>query len=192
MKPVFLLDIDGVVADFATPVVRAINERLGTVYTTEDVHDWDIYGSLEVPPSVCTAIDERICTKGFCASLEPYPEAIDGVEQLREIAHVVAVTAPFDSDYWMREREQWLIHRFGFRREDIIFTSAKHIVVGDALIDDKASTVEKWRVERTGTGVLFSRPWNRSHNNPDLVRVTGWPHLVAFLKVRFGARGVAA
>lgn len=187
VKPTILLDIDGVTANFVRPVLDAVTALTGKTYTDDDVTEWDMYKALGVSPEVGKAADEVIKTKGFCRSLRLYDGAREGVEELRRFADVYAVTAPFDSDYWMREREQWLVAELGFSRYDIVPTHAKHMVAGDVLIDDKTSTLVKWQEQphTLGAGILFSQPWNKADAWGGH-RAVSWAHLVAIVKYRFG------
>lgn len=186
MKPIILLDIDGCAANFVRPVLDAVTALTGKTYTDDDVTEWDMYRALGISPEDGRKVDEVIKTAGFCRGLNLYDGAREGVEELRRFADVYAVTAPFDSDYWMREREQWLVVELGFSRFDIIPTHAKHMVAGDVLIDDKTSTLVKWEAERGGRSILFSRPWNAADAWGGR-RAHGWPHLVAALKYMLGA-----
>lgn len=159
-RPVVLLDVDGVCAQFSPAVVEEINRILGTSHRPEHVRQWDIYTSLDVPPEVTAEVDRHISSPFFCFNLEPYEGAREAVDQIREFADVVAVTTPWDSATWMRERELWLVEKLGFRRQDVVFTHRKWEQYGDVLIDDKVSTIERWVEQWGGEGVIFSQPWN--------------------------------
>lgn len=164
-KPVVLLDVDGVLADFVTPVLAEINARTGGEYTYEEINGWDIYAALNVDPTVGRLVDNVIQQPGFCAGLREYPGVAKFLELLRERADVIAVTAPFEGAHWIGERLTWLADR-GFSKRDIVFTNRKELVRGDYLIDDKASTVGTWEdVHPLGRGILYNRPWNRRERN---------------------------
>ncbi len=156
-----LLDVDGVCADFSTPVVAEINRLMGTSHHHDHVDQWDIMRALAVPPDMAREVYDHVKTAGFCRGLRLYPGAADGVGKLRELCDVHPVTAPFDSPTWIRERTEWLIAELGFSRGDVVHTEAKHVCSGDFLIDDKTSTLVKWTDHQDGHGVLFRRPWNR-------------------------------
>lgn len=44
----------------------------------------------------------------------------------------------------MPERTRWLVRHFDAKPSQIMHTSAKHLVRGDVLIDDKPTTIERW------------------------------------------------
>lgn len=178
-RPVILLDIDGVVCDFVAPVLAEVNRLMGSTRTADDVTGWDIYTSLGASAAVGEQVNNLIRTEGFCRSLKAYEGAREGVDALREFADVHPVTAPFNGPHWIREREAWLIE-FGFDRKDIVYTDAKYLICGDAIIDDKTSTLVRWGERQRGCPVLFSRPWNLADAYEG--RASNWPSLVGILK----------
>lgn len=166
-KPVVAWDVDCVLTDFIGPFVGAINEGMrhshgadARQFTVEDVDNYDVYKALGVPEWVQEQANEAVASPGFCAGLEPYPRARFVVDALREHAEVIAVTSPWDSDFWMREREQWLVEKLGFSRKQIIFADMKHLIDADALVDDKTATIVKFAEHRRGLGILLDQPWN--------------------------------
>lgn len=159
-RPKVLLDIDGVVLDFVSPVLRLINDRTGGDFVESDVTGWDIYQALGVDKEVARLVDAAIMQPGFCANLEPYEGAVKGLIMLRELADVYPVTAPFAGPNWIGEREVALT-ALGFDRRDIVFTHNKSLVTGDFIVDDKASTLVSWQIAHPdGVPILMSRPWN--------------------------------
>jgi 5'(3')-deoxyribonucleotidase len=144
MRPRVLLDIDGVVCDFLTPFIAHINSAMGTSHKLEDMTQWDMYSSFNVPQDVREIVDSIIKTPGYCDSLKPLPGAVDGAKKLMEIADVYVVTSPWNSDTWESERRQWIRRYLGLGGDHVINTRAKHVVAGDALIDDKDETLKRW------------------------------------------------
>ncbi len=169
MRKRILLDIDGVIADFVTPVVRYINELTGYDYKNEDVTEWDIAKCLKLAPRQSSQLDEYIRTENFCLMLSGYAGADEALGGLRELADVYAVTAPFkNSPFWMPERARWLADRAGFDLNKVVFASEKQVCAGDVLIDDKCSTLVTWMQhhpkKRT---VLLNQTWNKGDAAPD-------------------------
>lgn len=162
-RPVVLLDCDGVLADFVGAALELINDQLGKRFTRDDVTGWDFTASLGLQPDVGAWIKRQIgATKGFASSLDAYPGAVDGVRRLCEVAEVYVVTAPWNSNAtWAFERESWLKHNFGIGHDRVIHTSAKHLVHGDILVDDKTSTCKQWRAAWPDGVVLR---WSTPHN----------------------------
>ena len=78
------------------------------------------------------------------------------MEELRAAGHeVLVVTAPFDTDYWAREREVWLRRNLGFKRSEVMSVSRKERVHGDVLVDDKVDNlVRKVEQDKSTSAVV--------------------------------------
>jgi 5'(3')-deoxyribonucleotidase len=172
-KPIVLLDIDGICANF---IERALFKARMRWPGREDIRrlDHDDIKNPKMEFNLALTDAERAelvdmwRQPGFCYGIMWYPFADDYVKALRSIATVVAVTAPFPgSATWFAEREQWLIDYFGFKGSwhDVIQTHVKDLVFGHVLVEDKPSTLAAWK-ERWpgGTDVLWWRPYNSEHS----------------------------
>lgn len=181
-----LVDVDGVMADFVTPVVKLVNFELGTNYTAEDVDEWEVLDALDVPPRQQRFIREHIASQGFCSRFKVYPGVEKGLAKLRKYGRVIALTAPFESKYWEYERRQWLIENLGFEKHDIMSGSGKEICDADFLIDDKPSNVIKWQEEDfiNRRGILMRHTWNADAIGQTWhgLVANDWKHLVALIK----------
>jgi 5'(3')-deoxyribonucleotidase len=131
-------------------------------------------------------VHERMSSKGWCASLEVFPGAVEGVAELRKYAEVFFVTAPFKSEHWMPERRDWLQDTFKIPHWHIIQTSTKFLVRGEVFVDDKPSHVIDWvkYMPGAGVGLLWDRPHNRSSDIQ--TRVHSWEEVVRFVRASFG------
>lgn len=118
---------------------------MGTNHQLDAMTQWDMYDSFEVPEEVQREIDAVIHTPGYCASLRPFPDALDGVNRLRSVADVYVVTSPWTSSpTWEYERRDWIYKHLGISKSHLISTSAKHVCAGDFLIDDKHANLDAW------------------------------------------------
>lgn len=156
-----LVDVDGVLADFVGATTDALYIDLdGPFMEVEELTNWDLLSHME--EQYRAPMIERWKSKGFCADIEVYPGAIEGIRQLREIADVHFLTAPLpESKHWLQERTEWLYDHFRATHKDITFTHTKHRVIGDVLIDDKVEHIEEWGAKHgSGIPILFARPYN--------------------------------
>jgi 5'(3')-deoxyribonucleotidase len=167
--PVILLDVDGLLRDFATPALGWAH-LLGAdrSITADTLTTYDIASLLH------HTVRERwlyqVSKRGFCASLKPYPGTRKLVEQLRELGDVVAVTAPMPGGAtWESESRAWLREHFGFQRDDVLSGSGKHWVGGDFFADDTATHLASWAFRWEGAHpsinyanrcFLIERPYN--------------------------------
>jgi 5'(3')-deoxyribonucleotidase len=182
-RPVVLLDVDGILADFIGAALRYLFDQSGTVVPYERVRTWEIFDS--IPPELQgykDSVYDRFRSHGACTSICPYEGSRMGVHHLHGLAEVVIVTSPFPgSETWMYEREQWLKFHYNIARDHIIHACSKHYVKGDIFVDDKASHVISWaEAHPTGMSLLWSAPTNEHEELPDTVsRVAGWDQLLA-------------
>jgi 5'(3')-deoxyribonucleotidase len=171
---IFLLDVDGVLADFGRAYHRDLCKVTGVEHRFEDWDQWDArvaFGHSRKHDE--ELYDEHIRKPGWCASLVIYPGAQDFVKELHKLVdRVVFVTSPMRGPYWHFEREGWLREHFAAGSRDLIFAGDKTNVFGDFLLDDKLDTIQKWnafwgpRTNESVTPIL----WSNAHNRRD-----DWP-----------------
>ncbi len=182
MSKIVLLDVDGVLCDFVSGVMRSVatcsDERA-------DLSDWDFLGKLSSHAKRAYLADSA--KPGFCYGLEPLPGAVTGVQQLLADGHdLVAVTAPLlHCPTWEGERRAWLWKHFGIAAREVIFTSRKDLVHGDVLVDDKPEHVKDWSARWGKTGVLWAQAYNKKHASRDgtsIIRTDDWQHVREYLR----------
>jgi 5'(3')-deoxyribonucleotidase len=187
MKPIVLLDVDGVLADFVGPYLDVVNSLTFDKGITlmrhqrEDVKTWRISESLGLTDEIKAAVDVKVKSVGFCAGLPVIDGAKEGVKALQEISEVYIATSPWKGPHWSHERAEWLEKHFGIEQDRVMQGKAKFLLDGDVLIDDKASTVGRWVARHPGFGLL----WSTSHNLKDSagLRVHGWTEVLYLVNV---------
>jgi 5'(3')-deoxyribonucleotidase len=197
---IFLCDVDGVLADFTGAIVTAINDHLDALAETSaipiphksvaEVTEWDIASCLDVPASLIYA---KAGEPGFCESLKVLPGAVALVETLRLHGKVYFVTSPiWSAPLWMYERTHWLKKHFDAKPGEVMHTSAKELVRGDMLIDDKPQTVERWAMAQglepyTNYGVIWNQPYNAKYTidrRYPVVRAQNWEDVEELIQRR--------
>jgi 5'(3')-deoxyribonucleotidase len=178
IKPIILLDIDDTIAAFGPSYWNLHNTVFDDNVDYLDVNDWnldkfskrgsDAYKLFKYP--------------GLFRNLPPMPYAKEFVEKLRKVGEVVVVSdSPSGTSYKETvnldcigkehkiefphsnpadDKREWLKEHFNFKKEDIIFTSRKELVMGHILIDDKPTTYEKFK-ELNRNIILMDAPYNR-------------------------------
>ena len=183
-----LVDCDGVLADFVTPVLALANNYSSRTWDASHLTRWDFlqdFVDLEAPSLLAKKVKWRIGLPRFCANLRPYPGAREGLDRLRAIGSVKIVTSPWASSTWCGERIEWLAHHFEVPAKDVIFASDKSLIHGGALIDDNPEAIEAWHryqathSTRPGIGVVWDHPhhWGGSHPT----RASSWDELLRLL-----------
>lgn len=177
-KPILLCDVDGVAAVLDYHVHHFAQEILGRALPTPST--WGLFEfdkAMEMAPSEADRFFECALYYFDPSIIELCPVFMAHFTRLQEVADIVFVTAPWKGmEMWMPAREA-LLEPLGC---EVIFTHAKHLVVGDYLLDDKASTIIKggqWK------GLLWDAPPNRnSPCQPPAVRVKSWEQVIEILK----------
>ena len=180
LKPTFLSDVDEVLGDFQTPVLAVMSKILGKTMRPQDFTAWDIFAGQ--PIEVIQEVRRYVEAPGFCYSIQPREGAKDFILELREQCEVYAVTSPWHSQHWMWERTQWLMDHFGFKKQEIVHTSAKFLCTGDFLLDDNPDHCEKWAKRHTnGEALLFHIPNTRDIQTERSTRVYTWPEILSYV-----------
>lgn len=163
-RPTVLLDCDGVLSDFIGAVLPIVYVETGRYYEPHHVDRFDFCAALGLSDDEKRFVMREISSReGFCHNLDVLPGAVEGVARLGEIAEVYVVTSPWNSNRtWVHEREAWLAENFRIPHRRVIHTSAKHLVRGDVLVDDKTPTCAEWQAAHPkGIAVQWKTPHNR-------------------------------
>lgn len=161
IRPTILVDVDGVLADFATGGCRWARV-LGAPDSLTPATLGNYRIESYVPATARKKWWTRVTARGFCLSLKPMPGALEAVMELRRLGDVVALTAPMDSPHWSYERMEWLRDHFDFARENVISTSGKRWVPGQFFADDTIDQLQDWtdRWGSRGGAFLIDAPYN--------------------------------
>jgi 5'-nucleotidase len=142
-KPILLIDMDGVIADFYGHFLSIWREKYpDRVYVKpEDVTAF--YLETLYPAEYSQDILDILRAPGFFANLPPMPGAIEALKKLDEEGkfEIYLCSTP-DSDSvnhnCASEKMRWVERHLGKKWvKDVILTHDKTLVQGDFLIDDK-------------------------------------------------------
>lgn len=168
MTPRALVDIDGVLRDFITGGLPLVERITGRVHQHDDVDQWAMEKALGLTDEESKIFYTIVSGEHFAYELPVYSGAVEAIAKLREHCEVIFVTAHFPgSKTWVHDTDRWLAKHFASDGHDVIHTNAKHAVSGDFLIEDKTSTLLKWREDPRGhalplrRGMRLLRNYNR-------------------------------
>lgn len=181
-KPRILLDVDGIIADFAGAAAKLMSSVSGRVITPADIIHWEVTNVLE-EQHMRDYCKEEIKKPGFCTSLEVYEGALESVAEIQSLSEVFYVTAPMHTNpTWMPERVAWLEKVLGADPKHIIFAYKKHVVVGEMLVDDSPDNIRDWLEHNpSGVGLLWTRPYNAAQGD-QFERVSSWSQVLDEVK----------
>jgi 5'(3')-deoxyribonucleotidase len=169
MKPIILLDMDGVVCDFVSAACVACG------HPGHAVTGWDFNTDFGMTMTeFWAAIDAQGLT--FWRDLKEYPGFWRMYRELVKQADVIFLTTPSQSPYCISGKLQWLQERFGQDFRDFSFTPRKELLAGPdrILIDDSDSNIATFAAHG-GRTILWPQPWNAAAGQPlpSLARLFG-------------------
>lgn len=154
-KPILLLDMDGIIADFNFHSIRTYNEIHGSELDPKKCNDY--IGDHEVLEK---SIDPKALRRpyrepGFFLGCPVIPGAQEGVERLGQAFEIYVLT----THYWgnptcVYEKELWLQRHFPKIAQRGIFTSHKELVPGNLFIDDRPKNIKAWK-DKWGGGSAY-------------------------------------
>lgn len=177
VRPITLVDVDDVLADFATPAIDLMCEVLERPWTLDEAvpGEWDIFKVLDVEQRA--KIQARINDAEWLWQLKPTEGGPEFIEELRGLSEVFVLTSAIDS---ASVRVPWLREHYGFDTDHLIFTRAKHMVMGDFFLDDHPGNIHRWKEHHfEGHSMLWTAKNNIHlvHGNEN-VRVFGWADVI--------------
>lgn len=183
-KPVVILDCDDVVCQCLKGMADVASAKIGVPIPPESLKTWDFFDSVKHPdhPDLKEHVELAMSQQGFCANLEPFPGAVEGVSRLKEIAEVFFCTAPYKGPYWPHERREWLERKFNVEHWRIIQASTKFLIRGELFIDDKVSHVQEWHKYGAGYAGIWDRPHNHNQYCGTCLRFHNWDEVFYFVK----------
>lgn len=177
-RPIILVDIDGVFANFIERALPTVCATLRSTRTREAyeagnfeaiTHEHIVSYKMEEvfglkPHEIACWHDWHVKQPKFCAKISPYPGAREAIAELQKIGDVHPVSWPWPkSPYWIAEREDWLAEQLGIDPGMSVQTSQKALVFGNVFIEDTTKHLVNWRNRwRDGVGIRIARPYNKS------------------------------
>lgn len=161
-KQQILLDMDGVLVDFLSGALKALNRDFGRDITIEEYAEkfgqwgtYDYYGITikEFWNSIHTTPD-------FWMNLEPLPWYKELYALLSEMGEVTILTTPSLDPACAMQKLQWLRYYLDIDSDAVFMGSRKYLMAGNGiLIDDYFKNVDAFR-SAGGEAILVPSNWN--------------------------------
>lgn len=170
--------MDGVCADFVTPVLEMYNNDYNDNLTPKDITE---YGMASCVKEECGRnIFKYFHTRGLFSNLPLIPGAKEGIIKLQEaMFDLVFVTKPVGHSLsCVAEKQSWVDKHFPeIGSDNMVFTGQKHRVIGNVLIDDMPENHKLFNGKR----ILFDQPWNQEICGHVDMRAFNWEEIVEYL-----------
>jgi 5'-nucleotidase len=156
-----VVDMDGVLCDFASNILRHWNSSHGTQFTPDDIKTWDMKTLLGQDSDPW--ITKTMSKPEFFRELKALPGAIDGLLKLQTAGHQVKIVTHVSKGVynaydgkraWIEENIPW------FDPHDICFYTRKEEIDGEMIIDDAPHNILNWLKVR-GHAIVMDSPWNK-------------------------------
>ena len=150
-KPVLLLDMDGIIADFNLYSLQTYNRIFGTKYDESKVDQY--IGDHEV---IDKSIDVKALRRpykdpGSFINLPVIPGSQAAVAKLLKFFDIFVVTTQYyGNPTCVHEKHVWLQRHFPAIADQGVFTKHKPQVKGDILVDDRPSNCAAYKAANPG------------------------------------------
>jgi 5'-nucleotidase len=168
-----LIDMDDVMADTFSHLIKYTNERRGTNYKRDEINSVATNAAfrLDYEP-----VRNMLWEKGFFRTMPVMPDALEVVKKLHEKYELFVVSAATEFPQSLSEKLEWLDEHFPFIGwKHTVFCGHKYMIKADYLIDDH----EKNLTHFTGTPLLFTAPHN--HGVEGYLRMDSWKAVENYL-----------
>jgi 5'(3')-deoxyribonucleotidase len=152
------VDIDGVLADQVSLILKRLNSKYGLKLKKDDITEWD---QKIADTNIKIEIENALLERDYILSLPLIQGSKEGMKYLYQNHHVTVATArPKITEDTTRK---WVSSHFKYHDFCNTKGKSKDCVDSDVLIDDYVPNIEEFSKNK-GVGLLFSQPWNRERN----------------------------
>jgi uncharacterized HAD superfamily protein len=177
------MDLDGVVCNYAIPLIQEFSKRHNHHYSLKDVKTFGLSDIGGTEKEICDIVKQHQ-NDGTYRNLRPIRGAIKGLKEIHKNSSIHIITyregkARADTITWLEEK--------GVPYDTITFTKDKsefcNLLYLDRMVDDYVDFIDDIVKKAPQTlPIIFTQPWNKDYNNDDVIRITGWKTLTNFLK----------
>lgn len=162
-KPIVYLDIDGVIANFVSAALSALNITTYTIPPNEpNMEKWS--GVNITTKEFWKAIDKT--NEDFWFNIPKYDYSDELVKLCHSYGEVFFLTSPSRNPACLSGKMMWIKRYFPRMARNIVLTPAKYLCAAPnrVLIDDTETKCDKF-IQYGGSTILFPQPYNRAWNN---------------------------
>lgn len=166
------IDVDWVMAKLLHKWLEYYNILFDEELTTEDILEWSIVDF--VKPEAEEVMLNILNLPDFYRDLAIRSTATESIKELDKYYEILIVTDYFTKESF-KAKYDWLREHLPFiKRENLVFTGNKSLILADYLIDDGVHNLETFK----GIGILYDAPYNRDETR--FKRVHSWGEITDY------------
>lgn len=166
------IDVDWVMAKLLHKWLEYYNILFDEELTTEDILEWSIVDF--VKPEAEEVMLNILNLPDFYRDLAIRSTAAESIKELDKYYEILIVTDYFTKESF-KAKYDWLREYLPFiKRENLVFTGNKSLILADYLIDDGVHNLETFK----GIGILYDAPYNRDETR--FKRVHSWGEITDY------------
>ena len=166
------IDVDWVMAKLLHKWLEYYNILFDEELTTEDILEWSIVDF--VKPEAEEVMLNILNLPDFYRDLAIRSTAAESIKELDKYYEILIVTDYFTKESF-KAKYDWLREHLPFiKRENLVFTGNKSLILADHLIDDGVHNLETFK----GIGILYDAPYNRDETR--FKRVHSWGEITDY------------
>lgn len=177
------VDIDGVLGDQVTPILKKINNKYNKNLSKKDIVEWDYKID---DTNIEIEIHKALRHSEYILNMPVISDAENCMDYLFSNFYIViASSRPKEAE---NNTKKWLEPKFKFHKYVNTHETGKSSLKVDILIDDNISNIKEF-TESNRVGILFSQPWNQYHNaikdkikKQKIFFCEGWTEIIYILK----------
>lgn len=175
---IVLVDLDGTTCKFVEEVLYRYNNDYNDNLTPANITQYGLHEC--VKPECGRLIYKYFHDRGIFSDLALIEGAKEGItEILSKGSQVCFVTKPVGHSLsCVAEKQSWVDKHFPeIGSDNMVFTSQKHRVIGNYLIDDMPENHKLFNGKR----ILFDQPWNQEKCGHIDYRAVSWKEITDYL-----------
>jgi len=189
---IIAIDIDDTIAEYASEIIKLLQERYGVTmtraqWTNFDLEDSPGFAHLRTQIHTCMSI---IMNEGIMRTLKPYPGVLVALKNIGEHHQIIFITARGSGrgDWHLAKKHtlSWLQkNNIAFQGLYFAEHSKKHLIAqelnADLLIEDNGAIANA--AAHLGMKViLMDQPYNSDITNSLIIRVTNWKDIEKYIR----------
>lgn len=174
-----IVDVDDVTAELMGKWLEVYNKEYEDSVEKSQITDWAVH---EFVKPLCGRKFYNYLTKKLYNDISPIEGALDGINKLRQYAHVVFVTSFIPKT--AGAKYEWLLHH-GFldNSKDYVETYSKGLIKADILIDDGWHNIQSFKGHLP---ILYNQPWNEKYKHH--FRAKDWNGVIDLVRAYYPER----